>query len=200
MMVFLTRLIQARFYIDTIIVVYRDIILVDFSQFSAQSKSVCCRSISALLAGGTMTTYSQILVAVDASDESLQVLHAARLFAGSGTGVIVLHVAQHPVTIYGQAQSLHPHVNENQIRESLFARLVECVEQVGFNRDSIRIHFGEAVDEIVSAARAVSAQLIILGSHARGGIQLLLGATANGVLHHAPCDILAVRIREAQGL
>ncbi|RMF19855.1 MAG: universal stress protein, partial [Gammaproteobacteria bacterium] len=28
-------------------------------------------------------------------------------------------------------------------------------------------------------------------------LQLLLGSTANGVLHGAKCDVLAVRIREA---
>ncbi|MCP4009678.1 MAG: universal stress protein, partial [Proteobacteria bacterium] len=35
-----------------------------------------------------------------------------------------------------------------------------------------------------------------LGSHGRHGLGLLLGSTANGVLHLAQCDVLAVRVRD----
>jgi len=38
------------------------------------------------------------------------------------------------------------------------------------------------------------ADLIIVGSHGRHGLALLLGSTANGVLHGAACDVLAVRV------
>ncbi|MCV6604433.1 MAG: universal stress protein, partial [Porticoccaceae bacterium] len=38
--------------------------------------------------------------------------------------------------------------------------------------------------------------LIVVGSHGRHGLALLLGSTANGVIHGAGCDVLAVRIRE----
>ncbi|MEO1899758.1 MAG: universal stress protein, partial [Methylococcales bacterium] len=38
--------------------------------------------------------------------------------------------------------------------------------------------------------------LIVVGSHGRHGLALLLGSTANGVLHHAVCDVLAVRLSD----
>ena len=38
------------------------------------------------------------------------------------------------------------------------------------------------------------ADLIVVGSHGRHGLALLLGSTANGVLHGATCDVLAVRV------
>ena len=44
--------------------------------------------------------------------------------------------------------------------------------------------------------RRAVARLIVVGSHGRHGLALLLGSTANGVLHHAKCDVLAVRIQE----
>ncbi len=37
--------------------------------------------------------------------------------------------------------------------------------------------------------------LIVLGTHGQAGLQLLLGSTANSVLHGSSCDVLAVRIR-----
>ncbi|WP_292363901.1 universal stress protein, partial [Methylophaga sp. UBA1464] len=36
--------------------------------------------------------------------------------------------------------------------------------------------------------------LIVVGSHGRKGIKMLLGSTANAILHHARCDVLAVRL------
>ena len=38
------------------------------------------------------------------------------------------------------------------------------------------------------------ADVIVVGSHGRHGIALLLGSTANGVLHGATTDVLAVRV------
>ena len=35
----------------------------------------------------------------------------------------------------------------------------------------------------------------MVGSHGRHGLALLLGSTANDVLHGAPCDVLAVRLK-----
>ncbi len=40
----------------------------------------------------------------------------------------------------------------------------------------------------------MDADLIVLGTHGRHGLGLILGSTANGVLHGASCDVLAVRI------
>ncbi len=38
--------------------------------------------------------------------------------------------------------------------------------------------------------------LIIIGTHGQHGIALLLGSTANAVLHGVSCDVLAVRVKE----
>jgi universal stress protein A len=40
--------------------------------------------------------------------------------------------------------------------------------------------------------------VIVVGSHGRHGLALLLGSTANDLLHGAPCDVLAVRLRKAE--
>jgi universal stress protein A len=36
--------------------------------------------------------------------------------------------------------------------------------------------------------------LIVIGTHGRSGIKLLLGSTANSVLHGVKQDVLAVRV------
>jgi len=50
--------------------------------------------------------------------------------------------------------------------------------------------------EITRYADDKQADLIVIGSHGRHGLQRLLGSTATPVLHNAKCDVLAVRIKE----
>ena len=55
---------------------------------------------------------------------------------------------------------------------------------------------GTTVEKILQERDRLQADLIVLGSHGRHGLALLLGSTANGVLHHAKCDVLAVRLKD----
>ena len=54
---------------------------------------------------------------------------------------------------------------------------------------------GRPESEIHRLSEEQSVDLVIVGSHGRKGFQLLLGSTANGVLHGTVCDVLAIRIQ-----
>ena len=57
---------------------------------------------------------------------------------------------------------------------------------------------GDAAKELIAVARAWKADVIVIGSHGRTGLQrLLLGSVARNVLHHAPCSVLVARARTA---
>ena len=58
--------------------------------------------------------------------------------------------------------------------------------------------YGQPRQEIHRLAEEQQCDLIIVGSHGRHGLALLLGSTANDVLHGAPCDVLAVRLKKAE--
>ena len=53
---------------------------------------------------------------------------------------------------------------------------------------------GRPETEIHNTADEIGADLIVVGSHGRHGLALIFGSTANGVLHGAACDVLAVRV------
>jgi len=53
---------------------------------------------------------------------------------------------------------------------------------------------GNPSDEIHNTANDIEADLIVIGTHGRSGLKLLLGSTANGVLHGVKCDVLAVKV------
>jgi universal stress protein A len=75
-------------------------------------------------------------------------------------------------------------------------RLAELGENLGVAEDSRWLEMGSPKSEIVRVAQENKVDLIVIGSHGRHGLALLLGSTANGVLHHATCDVLAVRLQE----
>jgi nucleotide-binding universal stress UspA family protein len=53
---------------------------------------------------------------------------------------------------------------------------------------------GKPVEEIVRTAKDWGADLIVVGSHGRAGVQrALLGSVAEGVMRAAPCAVLVVR-------
>jgi nucleotide-binding universal stress UspA family protein len=53
---------------------------------------------------------------------------------------------------------------------------------------------GRPDEEIVKAAQLWPADLIVIGSHGRGGLgRVLLGSVAEAVMRHAPCPVLVVR-------
>lgn len=58
---------------------------------------------------------------------------------------------------------------------------------------------GKPSAEVVKAAEEWPADLIVIGSHGRKGIQrALLGSVAEAVLRHAPCPVLVVRGNERE--
>jgi nucleotide-binding universal stress UspA family protein len=57
-----------------------------------------------------------------------------------------------------------------------------------------RLEQGDAVREILRVAAAVRADLIVMGTHGRGGLsRLLVGSVAEIVMRNAPCPVLTVR-------
>lgn len=76
---------------------------------------------------------------------------------------------------------------DGALAEQLQGLQLEAAERV--------VHFSRhsAHHEIVRTAREREVDLIVMGSHGRHGLGALLGATSDGVLHRASCDVLVVR-------
>lgn len=68
-------------------------------------------------------------------------------------------------------------------------------ERAGTNPPALAfLEIGKPVNKIVEEARSWPADLIIVGSHGRGGVEhLLLGSVAESVVRHASCPVLVVR-------
>lgn len=148
-----------------------------------------------------MSEYKKILVAVDLSDESAQVLGRAKA-VGDGAELSVIHVVKPIEHVYGGFGavglagdfSAQMATLEQQAVEHAEARVAEIGSDLGAPKARQHVPVGNASSEIHRVAKETGADLIVIGSHGRHGLGLLLGSTANAVLHGAGCDVLAVRV------
>jgi universal stress protein A len=75
-------------------------------------------------------------------------------------------------------------------------QLTHLAQQLDVPDDRLWVELGSPKFEINRVAEENQVDLIVVGSHGRHGLALLLGSTSNGVLHHAKCDVLAVRLKD----
>lgn len=113
--------------------------------------------------------------------------------------VTLMHVVEPVVTesSYDLITSLPTDLEttrQTQAREFLQGKL----DAWDLGSASLRVESGSIKAGILRVAEEIEADLIILGTHGRHGVDLLLGSTANSVLHGTPCDVLAVRIKAAE--
>ena len=89
-------------------------------------------------------------------------------------------------------------IDELQDRENLQAlsQLRELGQKLGVPEDRQHLEVGITEKEVLRVAKDNGVDLIVMGSHGRHGLALLLGSTANAVLHHADIDVLAVRVNK----
>lgn len=140
-------------------------------------------------------SYKNILVAVDFSQDSQRVIErAASLVDDTDAKVALIHVVEYMSPDY---LSDTPMPQDLEMEETMIdqaqKQLTKIAEQVDISVSTF-VPLGIPKHEIVATAADIDADLIVIGSHGRHGLQLLLGSTANGVLHLAKCDVLAVRI------
>lgn len=142
--------------------------------------------------------FQRILVAVDFSEESRNALKcAAELAAQFNASLTLVHVVEPhfgpPDTdvpaLTGEASDAEEYAEAklelNALGEQMLGpcRVVETVVRAGL-----------AFFEITEAAKALGADLIVVGTHGYTGLKrALLGSTAEKVVRHAPCPVLVAR-------
>ncbi|MAL98346.1 universal stress protein [Hydrocarboniclastica marina] len=143
-----------------------------------------------------MANYRKILVAIDLTDEALQVLDRALAIAKNhGAELMLVHVIEPVGYAYGGDIPMDLTDLQTQLDEKARAELEIYGEKYGIGKENQHVLVGRPEAEVHRLAEEdKEIDLVVVGSHGRHGIQLLLGSTANGILHGATCDVLAVRI------
>jgi universal stress protein A len=143
--------------------------------------------------------YSKILVAIDLTDEADEVIAQAIESAEQNNAELSLITVVKPITqVYGGfdvgAMGADVVQIEREAIDQAETALKAHAQRAGVPDERAMVGRGSPAHEIREVAEQQGADLIIMGTHGRHGLGLLLGSTATGVLHGAPCDVLTVRI------
>lgn len=148
-----------------------------------------------------MIRYRRILHSTDFSTASRPAFaHAVALARSTRGSLTLLHVVTPLAPAVGDAYiSPASWINlQRQVRhqaERELGRLLARARKAGVRATALVLE-GTPADRIVRAARAKRANLIVMGTHGRGGLaKLFLGSVASRVVGTAPCPVLTVRGR-----
>ena len=142
--------------------------------------------------------YEHILVAVDLTDECDPVINRASESAkANGAKLSLIHIVEPMAMAFGGDVPM----DLSQLQQQQFDQAKERLERLiakypQLHKDYCHLNYGQPRQEIHALAKARKCDLIVVGSHGRHGLALLLGSTANDVLHGAPCDVLAVSLKK----
>jgi universal stress protein A len=132
----------------------------------------------------------KILVPVDYSDCSKKALQYANTFAKQcGGELILLHVIEPYPFVPEMASYDFENVQDSCQDLQAFQKFIDKAIP-----SSISLRTGTPHVKIVEAARALGADLIIISTHGRKGLnRMFLGSTTEKVVRSAPCPVLTVR-------
>ncbi len=146
-----------------------------------------------------MKNYQHILLAADFSEQGFYVAEKTRALAYRYQAKLsVIHVLDNipmPDTNYGTVIPLDQD-SSYDLLEAEKEKLMQLGEQLKIDLANRWMVWGVPKQEIIHIAEQEQVDLIVVGSHGRHGLALLLGSTANAVLHYAKCDVLAIRLRD----
>jgi nucleotide-binding universal stress UspA family protein len=149
-----------------------------------------------------MLSIRQILHPTDFSGPSDYAFRLACALARDyGAALIVLHVHHEPVAVFAEGGFVPPRPEDDAVLRSQLEE-IRCDDPTVVV--SHRLVEGNPPEEILRSADELGADLIVMGTHGRRGLQrLLMGSVAEEVVRKATCPVLTVRMpfpREREAL
>ncbi|HVQ15625.1 MAG TPA: universal stress protein [Vicinamibacterales bacterium] len=145
--------------------------------------------------------FTRILVPTDFSAPSESALATAKdLAVRFGASLHLVHVLEDPYAVAAYSSEalgyLPPGIKASwqQEAEKHLNALLTPAERAQFMATTTVLFSGSAAREIVDHARNNHIDLIVMGTHGRGGVaHLLLGSVTERVVRTATCPVLTVR-------
>lgn len=147
-----------------------------------------------------MTEYKHIIFAVelDPGCDTRPAETAVKLAKTFGAKLTLVHAVEH-MTSYGAAYGIAAGADiEEMLLENAKTAMTKLGSKLGVPESQQIIKIGPAKVVVLEEVEELGGDLIVVGSHGRHGVRLLLGSTANAILHGAKCDVLAVRIPDSK--
>lgn len=146
----------------------------------------------------------KVLIAIDDSDCSSNAVDSAtRQTWQDDTEFCLISVMAPIYNEYLLAGLCAPSLEEmqteykNQLQQMIDQKIIQLKKNHPNNQISGLVISGGIAESIIEHAKAWDADLIILGSHGRTGLEKFwLGSVAEKVLNHAPCSVEVVKLKK----
>ena len=136
--------------------------------------------------------YQHIVAAVDVYEQTQAALERAVAFAKKYNSELeIIHVLPPVLTNAPYAMEF-----QTNIQDEAKVRLEGIAKMAAVGDAKTHTILGSPGREIARLSKKLNADLIVVGSHGKHGVDLLLGSTANALVHHAKCDVLTVRVNQ----
>jgi len=144
-----------------------------------------------------MLHYEHILLATDLTPGSERVADRAQIMAQKANAKLsMVHVLENTPMVYGSSQFSVPmddNLKENMNLQASQA-LNEFGERIDVPQNQQHLRNGSTKEVVNEMVESYNIDLIIVGTHGRKGFKVLLGSTANAILHVAQCDVMVVHL------
>jgi nucleotide-binding universal stress UspA family protein len=138
-------------------------------------------------------TFEHVLVPTDFSEISRRALEYAKAIAKLGNSELLLVHVTPPANLITPPEAAWVDLAEVQsLEEEQLEQSGAALRSEGFLAQAISLT-GALYEELLSAVKRYKADLIVLGTHGKKGLErLLLGSDAEAVLRQAHCPVLSV--------
>jgi universal stress protein A len=144
-----------------------------------------------------MSDYKNIIVAIDINAEHKCIIKKALTISKTPEKLKLVYIPLPNVYLQPYLYGVdYDALDDTNRIERAREKLEAIAKKYGISPSNTYLKLGNATDEIKLYANEIKADLIVIGTHGRSGFSLLLGSTANSILHGAKQDVLAVRVYE----
>lgn len=145
-----------------------------------------------------MGAYRTVLVAIDCSEDSTALLQRASALISGDATLHLIHVIEPLALAYGADIPMDVSELQANLISQAHEKAKNYAEQFGISQEHVYVELGSIEKTIRDKADQIGGDLIVVGSHTRSGLALLLGSTAKGLVPGAHCDVLAVKIGDGK--
>jgi universal stress protein A len=142
--------------------------------------------------------YKRVLFATDFDEVGVHAAHRAQQIAKENNALLYLVHVVEPIPAYAYPGFAGFAEVEMSIRDQAEKELNQLGNELHVDSTHRILAFGSIKHEVLRLAKEHKIDLIVAGSHGKHGIAILLGSTAEAILHGASCDMLIIRPSKTQ--
>lgn len=145
-----------------------------------------------------MIIYKNILLAIDfyVPNDELVIERGIEIAKMHNAELTLVHALEHPYPL--APDTVYPLIikSEHEMIVDAQNKLSQLAKKYNIANARQIVQVGPPKSVILELAKKNNIDLIVIGSHGRHGINLILmGSTASAVLNRAECDVLTIRIK-----